>query len=42
MVFGKKYYKGANGTIRQTGSTDFWVEYKDIKNYKDKYIRSIK
>lgn len=44
---GRKYRNGRNRDekkekIRKTGSTDFWVEYKDVKNFKDKYLKSIK
>ena len=41
-IFGRKYRNGANGKIRKTGSTDFWVEYEDIENFKDKYLKSVK
>lgn len=41
-TFGKKYLKLKNGEIRKSESTDFWVEYKDIKNFKDRYLKSIR
>ncbi|OGY63625.1 MAG: hypothetical protein A3I89_00220 [Candidatus Harrisonbacteria bacterium RIFCSPLOWO2_02_FULL_41_11] len=40
LVFGKKYQRLYNGKIRESGSTDFWVEYDDVKNFKDKYPNS--
>jgi len=38
-IFGKKYYKICNGKIRKTKSTDFWVEYGDIKKFEDMRLR---
>lgn len=35
--FGVKYRNLYNGEIRKTDSTDFWVEYDDVKGFKDKY-----
>jgi hypothetical protein len=41
--FGKKYRDGANGTIRKKNhsSTDFWVEYKDVKSFQDQHLRKL-
>lgn len=41
-TFGKIYLKLKNGKVRKSKSTDFWVEYRDIKNFKDKYLKSIR
>ncbi len=40
--FGRKYCNLYNGRIRKTSSTDFWVEYKDIEKFEDKYFKSLK
>ena len=40
LKFGKKYSNLYNGKTRKTGSTDFWVEYSDVKSFKDKFPRS--
>lgn len=34
-LFREKYFQPYNGKIRKNGSTDFWVEYKDVKQFKD-------
>jgi hypothetical protein len=42
IVFGKKYRRFYNGKTRKSKSTaDFWIEYTDIKNFKDDYFRSL-
>jgi hypothetical protein len=41
LVLGKKYLKGQNGQKRESRSTDFWVEYEDVKNFKDQRLRKL-
>jgi hypothetical protein len=40
-VFGKKYFRRYNGQKRKSRSTDFWVEYEDIKNFEDRRLRKL-
>ncbi|MBI4084907.1 MAG: hypothetical protein HY432_00085, partial [Candidatus Liptonbacteria bacterium] len=37
LKFGTEYRNLYNGKIRKTDSTDFWVEYSDVKGFKNKY-----
>ena len=37
-VLGNRYFKRYNGQKRKSGSTDFWVEYADVKNFKDQRL----
>lgn len=40
QIFGKKYSQGAKVYIRKNiKSDDFWVEYKDIKDFRDQHLR---
>lgn len=41
LIFGKKYFKLYNGQVRKSKSTDFWVEYENIKHFKDQRLRKL-
>ena len=41
-VFSKKYKNIYDGRIRDSNSSDFWVEYSDVKKFKDNSFSSIK
>ena len=40
-IFGKKHFKLYHKKIRKTKSTDFWVEYKNVKNSEDRHLKKL-
>ena len=40
-IFNKKYSKEHNKKIRESRSTDFWVEYRDVKKFKKAHLKRL-